>query len=278
MADRLSWGSNHPGHLVYLLDLSGSMESNGKIDYLLKAIKDTAESLIARCYQGSELKNRFGVSIIGYNSEVRPLFKGSVVDLNNKLDEVYNQGGEDAPLFDKTREAKPQWQTFTAMGFKAVEDDIMEWQRNQQKSNVPMPAPIIIHITDGYPYEGKGSEAESQRKALQAAESIKRISFPDGHPILFNIHIEDGNAPEMMFPSQRPNNIGQQFLYDASSVMPNDLATIGRDAWKLPTQEGCRFMASNVKQTGELVKLITFGSTVTMGGRPQDEQPMPGQS
>lgn len=269
MAERLSWGSNHPGHLVYLLDLSGSMEQNGKIDHLLEAVKATSELLIAK----TDGKNRFSVSIIGYNTDTYPLFKGSALELDRKLDEVYNNGGENAPLFDKNNEAKPQWQTYTAKAFGAVKEDIQVWIREQQQKNIPMPVPIVIHVTDGYPYENERNEADAREDALRAADEIKQISLPDGNPIIFNIHIGDSNDPESLFPMQRPNDADQQFLFDSSSVMPDDFVNIGRNAFSFPTQQGCRYMASNVRDKGKLAQLITFGSTVVTNMQP--EQPKP---
>ena len=269
MAERLSWGSNHPGHLVYLLDLSGSMEHNGKIDHLLEAVKATIDLLIAKDMH----KNRFSVSIIGYNTDTYSLFKGTALDLDRKLDEVYNNGGENAPLFDKTKEAKPQWQTYTAKAFRAVKEDIQAWIREQQQGNIPMPVPIVIHVTDGYPYENERGEAEACKDAIRAADEIKQITLPDGNPIIFNIHIGDSNDPESLFPMQRPSDAGQQFLFDSSSVMPDDIVNVGRDAFCFPTQQGCRYMASNVREKGKLAQLITFGSTPV--ANMQVEQPKP---
>jgi len=274
MAYELKWGSNHPGHLVYLLDLSGSMEKNGKIDYLLEAVKITADFLIEKCTRGNVVSNRFSISIIGYNTDVYTLFKGSVIELDAKLNEVYSKGGEDAPLFDKTTEAKPQWQTYTAKAFRAVREDIREWMTTQQRNNIPMPAPMIIHVTDGYPYENERDEAKAQEDALKAAEEIKAISLSDGAPILFNIHIEDGNDPEILFPTKSPSDVRQQFLFNASSIMPDRIASVGRDAYNFPTQQGCRYMASNVKDKNKLVQLITFGSTPVTDAQ-QDELPKP---
>ena len=43
---QLGWSENHPGHVVYLLDLSGSMAENGKIDRLITAVHDVVKDLI----------------------------------------------------------------------------------------------------------------------------------------------------------------------------------------------------------------------------------------
>ena len=58
----LKWNSAHPGHIVFLIDLSGSMSENQKIDYLLDALKDTLDVLLAI----SESRKRVEISIYGY--------------------------------------------------------------------------------------------------------------------------------------------------------------------------------------------------------------------
>jgi len=208
--------SNHPGHLVYLLDLSESMEKNGRIDHLLEAVKVTADSLIEKCYRGDVLSNRFSISILGYNTDVYTLFKGSVIELDKILEEVYIQGGEDASLFDKTKEARPKGRADMAKAFHAAAEDIREWMITQQRYDIPMPAPIVVHITDCSTSKEDIDVADSKENILQAAEEIKQISIPDGNPILFNILVED----EIWFPSQRPNDAKKQLLYETSSVFP----------------------------------------------------------
>lgn len=261
MAYEIKWGTKHPGHLVYLLDLSESMSRNGKIDYLLDAVKTTSDFLIEKCTDGV-LKDRFSLTILGYNSDVYTLFKGSVTKLNDYLDSIYEQGGENAPMFDKTTEAIPRWQTYTANAFRAVRDDILEWINTQQSKNILMPVPLVLHVTDGYPYEAERSPKKAMEDALLAAEELKNISLPDGNPLLFNIHIENSNAPEILFPMQPPKDEGQLFLFNSSSVLPDRFAQIGRDVYKFPSQPGCRYMTSNVKDKVKLVELITFGSTI----------------
>jgi uncharacterized protein YegL len=275
MAEKLKWGTNHPGHLVYLLDLSESMAHKGRIDNLLDAVKTTADLLIAKSERDGKVQNRFSVTIIGYNSDVNQLFKGSIVDLDNRMNEIYEQGGEDAPLFDKTKEAKPKWQTYTAKAFRTVKRDIDEWMAEQRSKGMDMPVPIIIHITDGFPYESERSEKEAREDALRAAEEIKQITMPDGNPILFNIHFDDSSAQENVFPSQPPTSGGQKFLFEASSTMSDENVATGKEAFNLPTEKGCRWMASNVKDSAKLVQLITFGSSIAVDTNGIKEQAKP---
>lgn len=256
MAYVLSWGSKHPGHLVYLLDLSQSMAKNRKIDYLLEAVKNSCDHLTMKCFGGTDLKNRFSVSVLGYNTDVFTVFKGSVRELDAKLEEIYVQGGENTPLFDKTSEAMPRGQKCTAKAFRAVKEDIMEWINSQRRKNIPMPAPVVIHITDGRPTEEEREQTVALEDALRAAEEIKQINLPDGNPILINIHYNN-ETPEILFPIQNPNDEDLQFLFDASSVMDDELVERVRENYLLPTQQGCRCMVSNVKDLNSLSLIVS---------------------
>lgn len=267
MAYNLAWGSNHPGHLVYLVDLSSSMAKDNKIDDVIDTIAQVSEYLIGMCEDRNDIKNRFSITILGYNSEVIPLFKGSVIELDKKLEETNGH-----PLFDKEQEAKPQWQTYTAMGFRAAAEDIRQWINQQQSNNIQIPAPIVIHITDGYPYEHERDEDAARQDALKAAEEVKNISVPDGQTLLFNIHIDKGDGVNLTFPNSRPDDIRRQFLYDASSVMTGLFVTRAK-GFELPAKDGARFMVSNEKDPHALAKLVAFGSSMTSLGDSSIELP-----
>lgn len=260
MAYNLAWGSNHPGHLVYLIDLSQSMAENQKIDNVIETIYQVSNYLVAGCFdEVSQIyKDRFTFTIIGYNSDIVPLFKGSAIELDKYMNERSNSR---LPFFDKNNEAKPQWQTYTEKGFKAVADDIKQWIDQQEKNNIPTPAPIVIHITDGYPYEQGRNEKEAREAALKAARDIMSISVPDGNVLLFNIHIEKGEFETLSFPNVKPDDVQRQFLYDASSVMTDEVVERAQRQG-LPAKTGSHFMVSNESDKYALAKLVVFGSSI----------------
>ena len=257
MAYDLQWGSANPGHLVYLLDLSGSMAENGKIDTLLEVLKDTCILMIT----DPENLTRASVSIIGYNSDVSTLFKGT---LNDILKIFEKGGGLNAILLDKEKSiqeggCRPEWQTYTAKAFRWAKNDIEEWIAAQERAGKRMPAPMIIHVTDGYPYEEERKPEVARADALKAAQEIMNISLPDGNPLIFNIHIGDDPSREVLFPTQRLAEEDQQFLYDSSSIMPDNMVSNGISN-SLPASHGCHLMASNVRERAKLAQLIAFGS------------------
>ena len=269
MAYDLQWGSATPGHLVYLLDFSGSMENDGKIDILLDVLKKTCLEL----FSNPKNLSRASISIIGYNSDVATLFSGNLSELYNKFAEG---GGRKYSLLDKTKSlaeggCRPEWQTYTAKAFRWAKTDIEEWIAKQEQDGKNIPAPMVIHVTDGYPYEEERTQEIAMQDALKAAQEIMNITIPDGNPLIFNIHIGDDSSREVLFPTQRLTEENQQFLYDASSIIPDSMLN-AKTKTGLPISSGCRLMASNVQDKGNLANLILFGSTVT--GR-MNEAPKP---
>jgi uncharacterized protein YegL len=270
MAYNLGWGSNHPGCLVYLIDMSGSMSQNSRMEYVTETVKEVSEYLVSMCEKGGTLLNRFHIKIFGYNTDVFKLFDGSVVDLDAKLEEAYVKNVSLFDTFDNKDKVKPQWQTYTAKAFRKVAEETKEWVKRQQNNQIPVPAPIIIHVTDGHPEEKERVEALAISDALSAAQDIKSIAVPDGNALLFNIHITDIAGKTLRFPSVSPNGNDKdaarlRFLFDASSEM-TDMFVARANAFKLNAQSRSRFMVSNEHDRNILAKLIAFGSSVTSVG------------
>lgn len=261
MAYSLAWGSNHPGHLIYLVDLSWSMASDNKIDDVIEVIENVSDYLVGMCEDFGNLKDRFSIHIMGYGDSVKTLFKGSVLELDRKLEETMGKG---LPIFDKEKEAKPYGMTHTAKAFRAALEDIKQWINQQNSQNIPIPVPVVIHITDGQPEEIGRTRAEAMKDALDVANEIKNIKVPDGNALIFNIHIEGVKTKETMrFPVSSPSDEHRKFLYEASSIMPSIFIT---RATKFGAEEGCRFMVANESDKKMLARLIAFGSSVSSVG------------
>lgn len=269
MAYNIGWGSKHPGYLVWLLDLSASM--NQKIDYVLDSIKESCDELTKVCSPSGRIINRMSIHIIGYNSDVFTLFKGSIVDLDALLEKTYP-----GAIFDKTNEAKPQWQTYTTKAVQEATKSVKNWITQQSANGIPMPVPIVIHITDGYPFEeeNRHDQSVSRNNALVAINELKKISVPDGNLLFFNIHIGEGKAP-IRLPNQRPNDAERAYLFDASSVMPDVFIKKAQLLGFTEATENSRFMVSNETDKRMLTRLIIFGSTLPSDVTPYDEQAKP---
>lgn len=260
MAYDIPWGSTHPGLLVYLVDLSGSMAWDDKIRRVSKIVWEVVDSLVAPCQHMGTYRDRFHLAVIGYNQYTYDIFTGDVNAMLDKLDATEKS----MMFFDIEKEGKAQGLTHMSIAYEKAAEIIRRWISSQKAKNMEIPAPVVINITDGYPEEKNMTEAQSRDKALRAARELQNISVPDGNVLLFNIHIDGaaGAEPEMKFPVARPSDPRRGFLYDVSTEL-NDVFVSRAQRAGLPAAKGCRFMVSNVSDPKLLSRLVVFGSSVS---------------
>lgn len=261
MAYQLPWGSNHPGLIVYLIDLSGSMQYKDKIKKVSKIIWNVMDTMVAPCQDMGKYKERFHVEVVGYNQYTTQIFSGGVNQVIERLDNT----DDTQMFFDTEKEGKAQGLTHMAMAFDKASEIIKNWIKKQSAADKPIPAPIVLNITDGFPEETGLNEEEARAKALKAANELQSITVPDGHVLLFNIHIdgEMGKDPGLMFPTSRPQDNRRGFLYDSSPVMENIFVERAKRAG-LNASQGSRLLVSNISDTSVLSKIVLFGSIVSM--------------
>lgn len=283
---KLGWGTKNPGHIVYLIDLSESMRWNDyqNIKDVLEVLRECIKRMVTDCTPGEgEPIERFSISVIGYNSRIIHLLTNkNVADLEDYLLER-----KKLPLFDINEggNAYPQYQTYMASAFDAAAEDIKEWISQQQKKGMKIPAPYVIHVTDGHPEECDENnreknipEEKAMEKALQAASRLKDIKVDDGNVLLFNIHYDSAekNIQELITPSNRPSGSSiydkrKQFLYDVSSVLPERIVKKINDMVKSQEEKeadpfvkyvhnGSRAMISNAKNKKLLNNFVVFSS------------------
>lgn len=257
MAYNLSWGSTHPGLLIYLVDLSGSMAyDDNKIKQVSKTIWNVVDNLVAPCQDMGQYRERFKLNVIGYNQYTYDIFSGGV---NNAID--WLDATEATQQFIDSQKHKAQGMTHMALAYDKAAEIIQTWIKDQNAKGVPVPAPIVINITDGYPEEVGIDPAKAREKALRSANALKSISVPDGNILLFNFHIGDGE-PGITFPNTRPNDVNRAFLYDASSELNDEFVKRAQRA-SLPASKGSKMMVSNVTDYSMLSRIIVFGSSVS---------------
>lgn len=274
MNNTVQWSSNTPGYLIFLIDQSGSMnedytEGKSKAEFTALVINRTINEIINTNLAGDKVKNRVFISLIGYGG------KGgnSVEDIRSDyLNEFANKplrkekikkkvsdgaGGlveieEELPVF-----IEPLAKGLTPMGeaLKIVKELIEAWKNKNPKN----PAPVIINVSDGAPYEGSYQNEEPQ-KSIRVAKEIMNINTNDGHPLIFNVHI--GNSgKEVMFAEDISELQEEQakFLFEISSVIPNSYkAAALKHEFKVKDQS--RGFIANAKPL-DLIKFIDFGSS-----------------
>ena len=267
MAYDLAWGSTHPGLLIYLVDLSGSMDWNDKLTQVSKVVWNVVDCLVAQCQNDGVYRNRFQLKVIGYNEKTYKIFDGDVNAMNDRLDENPN----DEQFFNVKKGNTvsgfaAEGLTHMAMAFDKASEIIKEWISRQNFKNVLIPAPIVINITDGYPEEKGLDDQEAREKALKSATALKQIAVPDGNVLLFNIHIGENltknKTEELILPSECPPNERQAFLFNASSQMDSKFVSRAQ-GFQLPAVNRSKFMVANMSDVRMLGRLIVFGSSVS---------------
>lgn len=272
MAYNLPWGTQHPGLLIYLVDLSGSMVANQKIQRVSNIIWEVLDSMVASCQDMGNYKDRFHVEVIGYNQYTYDIFSGNVNDLNDKLD----QTADNMQFINIEKEGKAQGLTHLSMAYDKAAEIIKKWIASQDAKGQPIPAPVVINITDGFPEEKGLTFRESREKALQAAKRLQNISVPDGNVLLINIHIDGapGTIPEMIFPYTKPTDDERGFLFEASTPLTDQFIERAKRA-ALPAEKNSRFMVSNVSKPKLISRIVEFGSTVSSKPGEYRETPIP---
>lgn len=260
MAYNLQWGSDQPGHIVFLVDLSGSMED--KIDYVIDALQKTCQSILTRCIKGGQVKNRVSVAVYGYNYHIVELLKADAHGLALAFRDARKEG---RPLFDKNGKAKPEYQTCMGMGFEKAKQDVEQWIAEQKaKGKTSIPAPIVINITDGEPYEGKDiAQNVVFERTLRAATELMSVKTDDGNVRIFNVHHDPStNDPTLRFPTSKPTlNDNMAFLYQASSPMSDDLVSSAQSYGFAEATIGSRCMISNETDISRVASFIEWGSS-----------------
>lgn len=258
----LQWGTDKPGHIVFLIDLSGSMDD--KIDYVIESVQKTCQNILTRCVSGTSIKERVCISAYGYNYRVTNLFKCNPASMRDIALLLKQSRVSGQPIFDKSNEAKPEYQTRMQLAFEKAKEDIEQWVSEQkQKGFTKIPAPIVINITDGYPYEGKEYvQTDVFENTLRAAKSLMDYRTMDGNVRIFNVHYDPSSSiSTLRFPKTRPSGEELQFLYDASSPMSGDLIAAAKNYGFEEAEIGSKCMISNEKEVSKLASFIEWGSS-----------------
>lgn len=257
----LKWNSDQPGHVVFLLDLSGSMEQNNKINYVIDAVQDSIEKLLTHCRNTEGRAERVSVSVYGYNYRIVELWKNyGVKQMTIAMLEAEDAGKK---IFDSNGKAKPEYQTCMKMAFEEAKRDVEQWIKSQQ-GRFDIPSPIVINVTDGHPYEGENYNLDQvYADTLKAAQELMRVTTPDGNVRLLNIHHDPStNDPTLTFPYSMPQtDKNMQFLFQASSPLTEKMATAANVMGFPEAREGSHAMISNAKNPSIVTQFLDWGST-----------------
>lgn len=264
------WSSATPGYIIFLVDQSGSMsdpyaEGKNKAEFTALVINRTINELINTNMDGDKVKDRVFISIIGYGNsvdDVRSDYLSTFADKPIRINKIKKKvsdgaGGlieieEEMPVF-----VEPASNGVTMMGgaLGFAKQLIEGWLQKKPES----PAPVIINVSDGLPYNGS-DDTEEANKALKIATEIMDMRTTDGNPLIFNAHIGNGVSKAGFEQDESElNEWDAKYLFKISSKIPEayKAAAIKHD---LNVKANSRGFVSNA-EPDTLIKFINFGSS-----------------
>jgi uncharacterized protein YegL len=168
---------NHPATVIFLVDVSGSMDArmaDGKrrIEIAKDGILAAYTAMISKAMRQGEISPRYRVAMIGYTNQPYDIYYdyGSIIT----IDKLQDEGVPDIT---------PQYKTNMAEALKyaihLIKKDIDAWSPIWRDK---CPPPMVINLTDC-------ELNEELEDPAPYAEELKRIAVPDGNVLLENIFI-----------------------------------------------------------------------------------------
>ncbi len=274
--NEMQWSSATPGLLVIMVDQSGSMtldyeDGDTRSEFASKVVNRVINTLIQKNFDGKEPKDRCYIAVIGYDNEVTLLTSGYLKELEKspkRIASVKKKVSNGNGGFIEIDTKMPIWvepinedRCTNMMGaFDMAKDIVSNWI--EDKPNFP--APVIINISDGLPYDGREIE-ECMLDTKDIVNKIKKLNTLDGKIQIFNAMIGEGN--KIVFPksASKLERLEAQFLYEISTEIPEAYRGAAEKN-DLKYESGARGTIYNA-DAEDIVKLIDFGSSKGQGDK-----------
>lgn len=251
------WGRAIPGHIIFLIDQSGSMSIGNRANMTAECVQNSIVEIIRGSVYGEEVRDRAFITVIGYgqkNDPVKIIRQGWVSEWADDALKAKKNGTCIIP-------ATADWGTPMAEAFKQAKRCLDEWiairdEAHQQKPSESMAAPIVLNITDGAP--------DNEQTARDAAKEILNTPTPDGNVLVFNAHMDDKGA-EIICPMDRNELNGDknaEFLFDISSPVTEKMIVVAKSIGLETIPKGAMGFVANARQA-TLARFIEFGSNVS---------------
>ncbi|MDR0834023.1 MAG: VWA domain-containing protein [Candidatus Symbiothrix sp.] len=263
--------SAEPGLIIICIDQSGSMEesyANGnKAQFAAMAVNRVIGEIIAACTAGNTIKDRCWIAVIGYGAktELEFLNPASTLAENANTMVVKKKISDGAGGLVEVDEIMRVFVNPVANGGTPMADAFREAVQGATGFISKFPnsfPPVVINITDGEPYTGDSVEAAMQDARIEA-EKLTQLKTSDGNVILMNAHISNAGAGKIELPSNKQGigeNVLAEFLYDISSVLPDNMVLGAQHAgFNVQQGQGARGFVFNA-ESETLIKLLNFGS------------------
>ncbi|MBD2665400.1 hypothetical protein B6N60_02773 [Richelia sinica FACHB-800] len=254
--------SSKPGFIVILIDQSGSMSDayggSTKANFAALAVNRVIAEIITACTVGDDIRDRCYVAVVGYGSRVSVLFLDKISDLakNPNTTTVKKKVSDGAGGLVEVDEVVRVFvnpiangSTNMAEAFKQAYQGVEKFIANNPNSFPP----IVINITDGEP--------DDLDSAAAKAKKLAQLKTTDGNVIIMNAHIDTVSAGKIELPNINTGFSGNKFanfLFDISSVLPENLSTRAKDVG-FNVQPGSRGFVFNA-DAETLIRILNFGS------------------
>ena len=228
------WCLANPGLLIVLIDQSSSMlqpynDKGSRLDVSAYMANRAIDRIIQINFDGDRVKNRCFISIIGYNHIVKELCSGWLRNIDDNPLRIENlrkkvlDGDEGIIEVDVQQ---PVWVDPDNAGgdanmlgaFLYAKELVKKWiSDNPQYS-----APVIINISDGFPYYDGKDSLECMKETTNLAKEIMSLSNEDGNVLIYNVQVGSILDNTELFPNDR-NKLKQEetkFLFDITSEVP----------------------------------------------------------
>src|SRR5690554_2950541 len=196
MNNSKQWSSATPGYIIFLVDQSGSMgedyivnpngNNQNKAEFTALVINRTINDLIFTNSAGDKIKDRVFVSIIGYGGQggnsvddIRSDYLSAFADSPLRTEKVKKKVSDGAGGLVEIEEEMAIYleptcprNGLTPMG-EALDfaKQLIEGWITKKPEN---PAPVIINVSDGLPYEG--NNGDEPNKTIRIAKELMNIS------------------------------------------------------------------------------------------------------
>ena len=239
------WNTASPGCLIFLIDQSGSMHDPFPLDMAGGGRrKSDAAATIFNSFlnelitinmtvladASSEVRRRADICALGYEgTTVTSALDGvlanqpfvTLADLQmsplsiemRKRKEMDDTGGfyEVEIPFPVWIKAKAGAGTPMCAALRCAYDMASQWAINHP-NNYP---PVVVNLTDGMATDGD---------PVPIAQQISQVATNDGNALLFNVHISDSKASQVLYPASEsdlpPGDRYAAQLFKMSSVIP----------------------------------------------------------
>lgn len=222
----IQWTTKNPGLLIILVDQTNTASFLGVPDIVNALI----EEIILLCFDGQKPKNKSYISIIGYNNNVRLLLSGDLqyfeanpIRVEGVIKKISDGAGgileieTPAPIWIQEEYSDSEGRNMYE-AFELSNDIIKGWIEQYPER----PAPIIINIASGPPYDSFSYYTESMLlKVTDFVESIKTISTKTSNEKIqiINVLVED-SLNKYIFPLKNSSfTSAQDFFYEISTEL-----------------------------------------------------------